>query len=156
FSVGRILVGRYSATALASLQISSVVVWSLYSVLTAFSAGTLAVVARSMGARDLPQAALAARGALTLAATLGLSTAVPLLIGRHRLLADFVPKAEAVVLANAEAYLWIVLPAFPLSFVEAIAAACLQASGDTRTPLLAAAGGNIVHLAVSGLFIFGV
>ncbi len=155
FVVDRILLGHYGKDALASLQLSSILVWSLYSVLTAFSAGTLAVVGRSIGAGDRITAARAALGALAFAGVLGAIVAVPLVLAAGAVLSTLFPAVEAGVAANAEAYLAIVGLTLPFAFVEAIAAAALQASGDTRTPLFAASLGNALNLGLALLLVFG-
>ena len=51
FFTDRLLIGQYSDTALASMQISGVLLWSLFSVFGAFTAGTMAVIGRAVGGR---------------------------------------------------------------------------------------------------------
>src|SRR5690606_23257622 len=119
FLVDRILLGRYAESALASLQISSTLIWTLYSVLTAFSAGTLAVVGRAIGAGDRPTAARAALGSMVFAAAIGVGIAVPIVASPGMLVGPLFPEARGPVEADAIAYLRIVAATLPLAFVEA-------------------------------------
>lgn len=155
FAVDRLVLGRTSTDALASLQISTVFVWTVTSVFTAFSAGTLAVAGRAFGAGDRPKAARVVVASLGLALVIGVVVGVVTLVLSPSLLALAFPNAGRTVLADSQRYLVILLPALPLVFVEATAASALQAAGDTRTPLVGAALSNVLNLAVSCVLVFG-
>jgi putative MATE family efflux protein len=155
FLVDRIVLGHYSSAALASLQISSILVWTLYSIFTSLSAGTLAIVGRTVGAGDRRGAAKTALASIGASFVLGLLVSALVLSSAGASLPRLFPHAGDEVIADAQAYLAIVLATLPLAFVEASAAASLQASGDTKTPLVAALVSNVVNLALSLTLVFG-
>lgn len=155
FIVDRLILGRFSSVALASLQLSSPIAFGVYAVLSGFAAGTLAVVARSVGASRRRDAARAAGVSLVAAFGIGVVVAVPLCLTRSAWLAAIFPAVDPAVLSAADAYLGIVLAVLPLALVEATAVAALHGAGDTRTPLYAALVGNTVNIALGATLVFG-
>lgn len=156
FLVDRLVLGHHDGAELASLQISGVLVWTLYAIFTAASAGTLAVVARCLGAGDRAAAGRASFVALAFAGVSGVMVTGIVLATMQPLLPLVFPSASAAVLDNATKYLAIVLPCLPAAFLEASAAASLQAAGDTRTPFVAGVVANAVNLALSASLVFGI
>ncbi len=156
FLVDRLVLGHHDGSELASLQISGVLVWTLYAIFTAASTGTLAVVARCLGAGDRAAAGRASVVSLGFAGVAGLVVTGFVLAAMGPVLPLIFPSASAAVLDNARRYLAIVLPFLPAAFLEASAAASLQAAGDTRTPFVAGLVANGVNLVLSVGLVFGV
>ena len=154
FLIDRAMLGRYSADALASMQISNPVVWSIYSVLAAFGVGTVALVGRAVGARDRALATAAARASVLFAVVAGIAAALLGLLALPAILALF-PEAGPGVRSAAHGYLSVLLPGMPFVLLAIIGGSILQASGDTRTPFLVAALGNVINVAVNAVLIFG-
>jgi putative MATE family efflux protein len=132
-----------------------VLVWTITSIFTAFSAGTLALAGRAFGAGDRTLAADVVGASLALALGVGALVAVSTLVATRLTLPWLFPHAGDAVLVDVARYLELVLPVLPLAFVEAIAASALHAAGDTRTPLVAAAASNAINLLLSCVLVFG-
>ncbi len=154
FFVDRMVLGRFSSDALASMHVSGPLVWSTYSVLSSFAVGTLAVVGRAYGAGDHAEVSAAARSSLALALGLG-CVAAAILYPVLPFVVAHIPEAGAGVRASVLAYMGAVLPSLPCILVLITASAVLQACGDARTPFLAAALGNVVNLALNLVLVFG-
>ncbi len=154
FLVDRVMLGRYTADALASMQISGPLIWSISSVLSAFAIGSVALVGRAVGSGDRALASSAARASLLFALATGTTASVLSLLGLEGIFALF-PGVAVSVQAAAADYLGIVLPAMPLLILSLVAAALLQAAGNTRTPFLVALCANVVNAVINYCFIFG-
>jgi len=155
FVVDRAIIGKTSDAALASMQISTVLVWTLTSIFTAFSTATLAIAGRAIGSGNPREASRAATTSVAAAAASGVVVMVAARLASPLVLAFAFPHAGSDVLANVGAYLDVALFALPLVFVEAAMASVLHAGGDTRSPLLAAVVGNGINLVLSCVLVFG-
>ncbi|MEM9069251.1 MAG: MATE family efflux transporter [Myxococcota bacterium] len=154
FLVDRGMLGHYSADSLASMQISGPIVWSTFSVLSAFSVGSIALVGRLIGGEDRAGASAALRASLALALGLGL-VATALGLGLLGPILGAFPEAGPNALEEASAYLVVSFVAMPLMLIATTAAVCLQAAGDTRTPFVVAGLGNALNVGVNYVLIFG-
>jgi len=155
FLVDRVMLGRHGETALASMQAAGPLLWSLQSGFGAFSAGTVAVVGRSVGANDRAGAASALRGSVLLSVAIGVAVGALGLAGVDVILHAMAREAGPAVLASARSYLTVLFPALPMLFVGMSTTVALQAAGDTRTPLAIAAVTNVVNVLANWVLIFG-
>lgn len=154
FLVDRLLLGRYSQDALASMQVQGPLLWSTFSVFAGLCVGTVPLVARTIGGRDVERARAVARAALRLALVVGVGVAALGLVVTSPIVALIGPDGAALR-SLSERYVSIALLGFPAMFVATTAALVLQASGNTRTPFLAGLVSNLVNVVASTLLIFG-
>jgi putative MATE family efflux protein len=154
FLVDGVMLGQYSPTALASMQIQGPIMWSAFSVFMALTVGTVALVARHTGARELADASAAARAALRIALEAGLILAVLGFMSAG--LVARVMTTDATLVALSTGYMRIAFLACPVMFVASTAAMILNSTGDTRTPFRVGIVTNVVNLAVNAVCIFGI
>jgi putative MATE family efflux protein len=155
FLVDRVMLGRHSEAALASMQVAGPLLWSLQSGFGAFATGTVAVIGRSVGANDRAGATSALRGSVLLSVALGVAVGGAGLAGVDDILHAMARDAGVEVLAASRSYLLVLLPALPMLFVGMVTTVALQVAGDTRTPLAIAVVTNLVNVAANWVFIFG-
>lgn len=154
FVVDRIMLGWHSDASLAAMQIGGALEWSIWSVFAAFEVGTLARVGRHVGAGDRAGAGRVARLSLVMAVAIGivLALATPLVLAA---LPYASTRVSGAAMSEARGYLGMTIPASPLVFIAATSVACLQAGGDTRTPLAIGIVANIVHVGLNRILILG-
>ncbi len=154
FLVDRILLGRYSEQALASMQVQGPLLWSLWGVFTGLLVGTVPLVARAVGARDMERARAVARAALLLALSLGLVVALGCGIFSGPIVALLGPDSLELR-SLSQRYIVIALCGFPQMFVATTAAFVLHGTGNTRTPFIVGVLSNGVNIATSMALVFG-
>jgi MATE family multidrug resistance protein len=157
FMTDRVMLGRYSADALASMQVSGSLLWSIIAVFTAFSAGAVATVGRAVGAGDAERSRQTVLGVMLLAAVSGVGVAV-LGWSSRALLIDLLaggPETSDQLRAHCQVYLGVMFPVMPIALLGILGTTVLQASGDTRTPMLTAVAAGLLNVLGNWIFIYG-
>ena len=156
FFTDRLLLGRYDETALASMQISGPLLWSLFSVFAAFIAGTMAILGRAVGANEPEKAQRALVSVMSFGIVLGILIGSLCLFLRPWF-ADVLsgPSGTQDVRAMAETYMGVVLLGLPLNLVHITGVTALQSDGDTRTPMWISAIQGVLNLVLSWLLLWG-
>jgi len=156
FFTDRLLIGRYDDIALASMQISGPLLWSIFSVFTAFIAGTMAVIGRAVGAQNPKTARQTLSTVMILAGAIGiLITAICLHLSPWfaEILSGSSGTESAKVLAMV--YMDVVFYGLPLNMILATGVTALQADGDTRTPMWISGIQGVLNLTVSWALLWG-
>lgn len=146
-------VGRLGPEAIAAVAMGGIVVWVLSPMLMGVATGTVALVARAVGAGKRDDAAAAAGQSLFLAAGFGLATAVLGTLYADRLIALLGAASE--VKAVGGGYLRIMLWGSVSVFFLFVANAGLQGAGDPLTPMRLMLLANGVNIVLDPVLIFG-
>jgi putative MATE family efflux protein len=146
-------VGGLGSKAVAAVAMSATILMVLFPMLMGLSTGTIALVARAVGAENFEEASEAASQSLMLAFLLGLLAG---LIGWW-FSDDFFRMLGAApdIIPDGSAYLKISLLGGFTVFILFIGNAALQGAGDTITPMWIMAISNVLNIMLAPLFIFG-
>jgi putative MATE family efflux protein len=151
--VDALLVGRLGAAELAAVGLSQLLLMFIMALVYGLGVGATVMVAFHTGAAEEKRRVWAARASLLigLAATLGLGGAGILL---SRSVAIFMGARGRLLELTLE-YLHITWLLFGAYVFLHLASAIYQGVGDTRTPLYAMAGVNVLHVLLAIPLIFG-
>lgn len=156
FFTDRLLTGQYSDVALASMQISGPLLWSLFSVFGAFTAGAMAIIGRAVGAQEPQRARKALSSILLFSLVVGLVVMGACLQLRPWFANHLAggPDAAAVQ-AEAIAYMGVVFWALPQNLILVTGVTALQADGDTRSPMWFSIAQGTLNLFLSWALLWG-
>jgi len=147
-------VGKLGAASLAGVISSTFVIWIIYSLAAIISVGVVALVSRSMGAKDPAQAAYISKQAFLFSMICSsLLTIVGIILTPQ---VFYLMGTEKEVTLLGTKYLRIIFLGAPFFFLIDTLSGVFRASGDTKTPLkvaLIAMGFNIL---LDPLLIFGI
>lgn len=146
------MVGALGAMATAAVAVNATPMWLFNGIVSAVSVGGTALVARMIGAKEQGEAEKACRQVF-----ISILVLATLLFAVVMLLAGYIPvwlRAEQAIHAEAARYLRIVALGFIPHFTGMALGAVLRGAGDTRTPMLIAAGANVINVVGNFLLIF--
>jgi putative MATE family efflux protein len=155
FLADRVMLGRYSETALASMQISGPVLWSVFSIFFGSMIGAVALIARSVGAGDHARANEVARTSLRFAGLVGLAVGMLGSVSAGLIADVMAPDESPEITAIATEYMFVFFLGFPAVYVGAAGALVVNAGGDTRSTLRIGIITNLVNLAINYALIYG-
>jgi len=151
--VDMLMVGRLGADAVAAVGVGGQILGAVGVAMTAVGTGTVALVARHIGARHVHAAEETTLQSIFAALALSVLAVVPVLVW-----APAVVRAFGVVPAVVDlgvAFVRRVMLAVPAGAVMFVVASGLRGAGDTRTPLAIGMVVNVINVTVGYVLIFG-
>ncbi len=147
------LVGGLGATSIAAVGLGQLLAFVATTLVSGLSVGTNVIVAQLWGARRRQDAGEAARHFLWL--SLGLSLVLAGLgIASNRLVMQQL-GAELAVIELALPYSTLIFLVIPCTVLIQVLSSVLQGVGDTKTPMFAMIGVNLLHALLAYPLIYG-
>jgi len=139
--------------AIAGVGLGGQVVFLAQAIMMAISAGTIALIARHIGAGEKKKAERVMEQSIVLCLLLTVPMTLLGWFGGGYIIGMFPATPEVVALG--EIYVKFVFLGTAFSFFEFIIGAALRGAGDMKTPMIMAAITNIVNIAAGYVLIFG-
>ena len=147
------IVGELGASAVASVTTGHRIFFALQAILMAISAGTTALVARSIGAKDPDEAAKITSASLWIGNIVAIVLMLPCIFFSREIASVFGLDEETTIQAG-EFIRW--LSYFNIAFaINMVLGAALRAAGDTRTPLWIGVITNVINLILVYVLVYG-
>ncbi len=146
-------VGRLGTVELAALAVAGAVFAAVFSVFNFIQVTITPLIAAEIGRDQIGRAGAIARGAVWIAAGLGVVLG-GLFVVLSPTITDLFGSA-ADVSAEATSYLQIRFLALPVMLVATVGHGVYRGHHDTKTPLYVAIGMNVVNLVLDPILIFG-
>jgi len=151
--IDTLMVGRLGAEAVAAVGVGAQVLSAVSVAMTAVGAGTLAIVARHVGAGEIKEAEHVLSQSILAAFALSIAAVVPVIVFAREIVAAF--NVEPGVAELGAGFVRIVMWSIPESALLFVIGSALRASGDTRTPLAIGFIVNLVNIVLNYVLIFG-
>lgn len=151
--VDTVMVGYLGAASVAGVGVATQVFYGVNVVMMAISTGTIALVARHIGAGERSEAETALVQSLFLAVSLASLVAIAVFCTARPLIGAF--GLDPLVATEGVAYLRFIMLGVPSAALFAVIGGGLRGAGDMRTPLVLGAVVNTLNVVGNYLFIFG-
>ena len=151
--IDTLMVGRLGASAVAAVGVGAQILSAVSVAMTAVGTGTLALVARHVGARQRHDAERALAQSLLAAFVLSLIGVVPVIVFAPQLVRLF--GVDPPVVEFGSAFVRTVMFSIPQSAILFVIGSALRGAGDTRTPLAIGIVVNVINIVGNYVFIFG-
>src|SRR5579862_4727938 len=151
--IDTLMVGRLGAAAVAAVGIGAQVLSAVSVVMTAIGTGTLALVARHIGAQQRHDAEHILLQSIVAACGLSIVIIMPVIALAPHIVHMF--TADAAVVAQGGPFVRLVMFSIPQGAMLFVIGSALRAAGDTRTPLAIGASVNVINIAGNYVLIFG-
>lgn len=147
-------VGRLGPSSIAAVAMSGMIIMVFFTIIVGVSTGTVALVARAIGAKDKKTADTVATQSVYMAAAMSVIVVILGILFTDKLY--LMLGAGSDIIETGTGYLKILLLGGITMFILFAGNSILQGAGDTVTPMKLMVVANVINLILDPLFIFGI
>ncbi|HYL58904.1 MAG TPA: MATE family efflux transporter [Candidatus Acidoferrales bacterium] len=148
-----LMVGRLGANAVGAVGLATQILGAVRAGIAAVGTGTVALVARYIGANDRDSAEEVLKQSVIFGVIVSTVVAVPVIVFARPLMSVFQVKGEMAEMGAR--YLQVVMLSEPFQGIFLMCASALRGAGDTRTPLWIGGIIDVIAIFLNYVLIFG-